>query len=207
MYLPSDFEESDLATIAGLISNFPLATIVAHTKDGLIANPIPLLQIGADVLVGHVAASNPMHQILQDGQDVMAIFNGAQSYISPNWYPSKANTHRQVPTWNYEVAQMHGSITFLRDDKSKRGGVGRLTKEFETRTNGSSAWKMADAPKEFISTKLAEIVAFQIKVTRVVAKSELSQNKSAEDVSSVAVHISGQGQNRLATRMSDKLLE
>ncbi len=137
----------------------------------------------------------------------MAIFHGADSYISPNWYPSKAVDHQQVPTWNYETVQLHGTITFQRDEKSKRAVVGRLTKEFEGRTNGVGAWKMSDAPADYMTEKLTGIVAFEIQVNRVLAKSKFGQNKSATDYDNITKEMTLSYQTRLATRMTGKPLK
>ncbi len=204
MYLPAHSEETDPEAIADLIATFPLATIVAQTDDGLIANPVPLLRVSDELLVGHVAKANPMHEVMRDGQAVMAIFNGADSYISPNWYPSKAIDHSQVPTWNYETVQMHGTIAFQHDEKAKRAVVGRLTKAFEGRTNGARAWKMSDAPADYMASNLAGIVAFEISVTRVLAKSKFGQNKAIDDFANVTREMEARDQPRLAQRMADK---
>lgn len=127
MYLPEHFKEIDQAAIAALITDNPLASIVAQTDEGLIANHIPLLPSKNGVLIGHVALANDMHRLIADGQEVLAVFQGADGYVSPNFYPSKAEHHRHVPTWNYQVVHVHGQITFQHDIRSKRAAVGLLS--------------------------------------------------------------------------------
>ena len=131
-----------------MIETAPLACIVAHTTDGLIANHIPLMAAPDGTLIGHVALANDMHRVLHDTQDVLVIFKGDDGYISPNFYPSKQEHHRHVPTWNYQVVHMHGTITFQHDTHAKRAAVGLLTRIHERRLNGDAAWRMADAPAD-----------------------------------------------------------
>lgn len=201
MYLPAHFAETDARSITGLIAGFPLATLVAGTGDGVVANHLPLLLLGEDRLIGHIALADDLHRQLDEDAPVMAIFNGESSYVSPNWYPTKQLHHRHVPTWNYEIVHVHGRISFQHDSRTKRAVVGRLTKRMETLTNGSAGWRMADAPADFIEEKLAEIVAFSIEIGRIVGKSKLSQNRDRIDHESVREVMEESGQNRLASRM------
>ncbi len=182
MYLPEHFRETDETAIRALIEAHPLACIIAQTDAGLIANHIPLLPGRAGQLIGHVALANDMHRMVADGQEVLAVFRGPDAYISPNDYPSKHATHRQVPTWNYQAVHVHGTITFQRDAHSGRAAVALLTRVHERRRNGPEAWRMSDAPEDYMVQMLRAIVAFRITVTRVTAKSKLSQNKEAHDI-------------------------
>ena len=90
-----------------------------------------------------------------------------------------------MPTWNYQVVHFHGKIEFTNDVKFLRSVVCQLTSLFEKRTNGDMAWKMRDAPRDFLDEQLAAIVGFRITVSRCVAKSKISQNRSPEDIKSV----------------------
>lgn len=181
MYVPAHFAETDAAEIAALLDAFPLACVVAQTGSGLVANHLPLLAGAAGTLIGHCALANPMHREIADGQEVLAIFRGDDAYVSPNFYPGKAEHHRHVPTWNYQVVHVHGTITFQHDDKAKRAAVGLLTRHHERRLDGADAWRMADAPADYMERMLAAIVAFRIDVVRTLAKSKLSQNRDARD--------------------------
>jgi len=201
MYLPSHFTEDDLAEIAALVDSHPLATLVAASEGGLIANHIPLLRDGETALVGHIALANDMHRVIPDGAQVLAIFGGEDSYVSPNWYPGKAAHHKVVPTWNYRVVHLHGRITFGHDEKSKRAIVGRLTTRFEREMNGNAAWKMADAPADFMTEQLQAIVGMRIEIDRVEAKSKLSQNRAPEDFDAVTDRLDQLGRDDLARRM------
>ena len=201
MYLPPHFIEADADAVAGLVAGFPLATLVVNGPDGLVANHIPMLLAPDDRLIGHVAAANELHQAIDDGSAVLAVFSGEDGYVSPNWYPGKVAHHRVVPTWNYRVVHIHGRITFVHDEKRKRAIVGRLTARFEREMNGGDAWKMADAPDDFMNDQLAAIVGFEIAIDRIIGKSKLSQNRTAEDSESVRRHFDRRGQAGLAGHM------
>jgi len=201
MYIPEMFQESDVAEIESLMDRYNLAIIVASLEDGLTAHHLPLLRDGADRLIGHVARANPLHSQLEDGAEILAIFRGEEAYISPNWYPSKPEHHRHVPTWNYRAVHVTGNIVFAHDEKSKRAIVGRLTKEHETALNGQQAWRMADAPPDYMDEMLENIVAFRIEITSIIAKSKLSQNRTAGDFKAVAEQMEKAGKPDLARRM------
>lgn len=204
MYIPPHFLETDPAQIRGLIEATPLACLVAQTDEGLVANHIPLLSGPDGTLIGHVALANDLHRLLPDGHGVLAVFRGEDGYISPNSYPSKALHHRHVPTWNYRVAHVQGTISFQHDDHSKRAAVGLLTRLHERRLNGAQAWRMADAPADYMQAMLAGIVAFRIRVTRVLAKSKLSQNRDEADYRGAVEGLRTAGNTGLAQLMDTR---
>ncbi len=185
MYVPEHFREVAPSEIAHVIAAAPLACIVANTADGLVANHIPVLVAADGALIGHVALANDIHRTVGEGQEVLAIFRPADAYVSPNFYPSKAEHHRHVPTWNYQAVHVTGAISFQHEERAKRAVVGLLTREHERRLNAERAWRMADAPADFMTDMLAGIVAFRIEVQRVIAKSKLSQNREARDYQGV----------------------
>lgn len=201
MYLPPHFVESNTSEIKELIEAFPLGVLVAHTTDGIVANHIPMMMLDDKVLMGHIAYNNELHKLLQNGDEILSIFKGHDAYVSPNYYPSKQIHHKHVPTWNYEVVHVYGRINFLHDEKSKLAAVGMLTKLHETRTNGSSAWKMSDAPKDYMKSMIDNIVAFKIDISRILGKSKLSQNRDTQDFHQVTKVLSENGEARLAMRM------
>lgn len=125
--------------MTALIHAAPLACIVAQTVAGLVANHIPLLLAPDGNLIGHIARANPMHEQITDGQEVLAIFQGPDAYVSPNYYPGKQDHHRHVPTWNYMVVHAHGTIGFQHDLHARRAAVGLLTRQHERRVNADAA--------------------------------------------------------------------
>jgi transcriptional regulator len=199
---PAHGRALDPAEIAAVMAQAPLACIVATTPEGLIANHLPLLSGPDGTLIGHVALANDMHRLIADGQEVLAVFRGEDAYVSPNFYPSKPEHHRHVPTWNYQAVHIHGTITFQHDDHAKRAAVGLLTRIHERRVNGDGAWRMADAPADYMEQMLANIVAFRIRVQRTLAKSKLSQNRDARDHAGAVAGLRASGHAGLAERMA-----
>jgi transcriptional regulator len=207
MYIPPHFQEISADEIRAVIEEAPLACVVAQTAEGLIANHIPLLASPDGTLIGHVALANDMHRLIADGQDVLTIFRGDDAYVSPNFYPSKREHHRHVPTWNYQVVHVYGQIAFQHDEHAKRAAVGLLTRTQERRLNGKDAWRMADAPPDFIEQMIGNIVAFRIKVQRTLAKSKLSQNRDERDYLGAISGLRASGHDALAQRMEERRLK
>lgn len=131
----------------------------------------------------------------------MVVFRATQGYVSPNWYPSKHEAHRQVPTWNYEVVHAHGTLTIRDDERFVRGLVARLTRQHEAAE--PRPWKMSDSAPEFIDTMLRSIVGIEVAITSLVGKSKLSQNKDARDRLGAADALAARSHDELAQRMRD----
>ena len=187
MYLPRHFEQPDAQALRALMHDHPLATLVSQGADGLTADHLPLEFDPAagpqGTLRGHVARANPLWQAA-DGQEVMAIFRGPQAYVSPSWYPSKAEHHKVVPTWNYAVVHGHGRLRAVQDAAWLRALVGRLTARHESAQ--ALPWSVDDAPADFIAQMLKAIVGIEVEVTRMTGKWKVSQNRSAADRNGVA---------------------
>jgi transcriptional regulator len=211
MYLPAHFAETRVDELHRLMNEYPLATLVTNGADGLDANHLPFeLDASAGtsslgVLRAHVARANPVWKEVADGAEVLVIFHGPEHYISPNWYPSKHEAHRQVPTWNYQVVHAHGKITIRDDEKFLRGLVGRLTKVHEA--GEETPWKMGDSSREFIDSMLAAIVGIEIDITRLVGKSKLGQNKERRDLQGAIDGLRNIGEQPLADAMSVALAD
>jgi len=201
MYVPVFFSETTAEEIERIITTYPLATLVTNGADGMIAAHVPMLRSGQDKLIGHIALNNSMHRDIADGSEALVIFRSNDGYISPNWYPSKQAHHRHVPTWNYQAVHFNGALRFDHSEKFKRAVVGRLTKQFETSVNGEAAWRMADAPKDYMASMIDNIVGIELTVTSMVAKSKLSQNRDKEDFDSVIDQLEKTGPTPLADAM------
>ena len=131
----------------------------------------------------------------------MVIFRGNESYISPNWYPSKHEMHRQVPTWNYEVVHVHGRLTVQDDERFVRGVVARLTREHES--SEPKPWRMGDSAPEYIDAMLRAIVGIEVAITRMDGKAKLSQNREERDRLSAAEALIQRGQAQLGKAMQE----
>jgi len=190
MYLPAHFEVDDEAALAALMESHPLAQIVHHGADGALdADPLPLMyDASTRTLRGHVARANPLWRTA-GGQPVLAIFSGTQAYVSPNWYPSKAATHKAVPTWNYAIVHAHGTLQMRDDVQWLRSFLPALTARHEA--SEPRPWSMADAPEDYLQQMMRAIVGIEIQVTRMVGKVKASQNRSAADREGVAQALGG----------------
>lgn len=204
MYLPAPFTATPPDDMHRLIVEHPLGTLVANTAHGLQALHVPFLFDGArgahGGLLAHLARANPFWQQVADGGEVLVVFHGPHGYISPNWYPSKAETHRHVPTWNYEVVHVHGRLRIRDDMRFVRGVVARLTRVHEAAQ--PVPWKMGDAPADYLDEQLAKIVGLEVEVTRMEGKRKLSQNRDARDFAAILQALEEGGQHALAAEMA-----
>jgi len=203
MYVPPHFSETRPEELQRIVREHPLGMLVTHGEAGLDADHLPFdfdPAAGAlGVLSAHVARANPLWQRCPGGTPVMVVFRGAEAYISPSWYPSKHEAHRQVPTWNYEVVHAHGTLTVHDDERFVRGIVARLTRRHEA--GEPRPWKMGDSAPEFIDGLLRNIVGIEVTITSLVGKRKLSQNKEARDRAGAAEVLQARGSAELARVM------
>lgn len=183
MYLPKHFEETRVPVLHDLIRTYPLAALVTLTSDGLDANHIPF-EIDPEpapfgTLRGHIARGNSLWRDVATGAQAVAIFQGPDAYISPSWYPSKKDTGKVVPTWNYVVVHAHGPLHFIDDTVWLRQFVDRLTNRYEAER--SEPWKITDAPDDYIDKMLDAIVGVEMPIARLTGKWKVSQNRPPED--------------------------
>ena len=202
MYIPPHFAQTQPGHHR-IMRTHPLGVLVTSGPEGLDADHIPFeFDPGAGplgTLSAHVARANPLWQRCPSGTAVMVIFRGAEAYVSPNWYPSKHEAHRQVPTWNYEVVHAHGRLTVRDDERFVRGLVARLTRHHEAAE--PRPWKMGESSPEFIDDMLSKIVGLEIEISSLVGKSKLSQNKEARDRLNAAATLAARGRGELAEIM------
>ena len=205
MYVPSHFEELRLEVLHELMRANPLGVLITHGAQGLDANHLPFeldATVGKHgVLRAHVARNNPVWQSIVNGDEVLVVFRSQDAYISPNWYPSKHESHKQVPTWNYQVVHAHGRITLHDDEPYVRGLVARLTRIHEAAE--PKPWKMGDAPPDYINAMLKSIVGLEVDITRLVGKFKLSQNREVRDRVSAGQTLLSQGNGALGQAMLD----
>ncbi|MFW2177368.1 MULTISPECIES: FMN-binding negative transcriptional regulator [unclassified Moraxella] len=191
MFIPKDFRMSDFEPVKDFIQQTVLANIVASQNDVIEICPVPLLwqDDGSEFgcLIGHVAKMNPIVQYLGLGKNCKVIFNDNGHYISPNWYPSKAETHKEVPTWNYQSVQLTATPTLYHDADMIKGIIGDMTDFFEAQFSQSpfSPWSLADAPSEYIEAMCRALVGFKLDIVSFEAKFKLSQNKSLDNQNGV----------------------
>lgn len=191
MYTPAAFGESDPLVMADLIRRHPLGLLVVSGPAGLQAAPVPFLHreyAGAHQLLAHVARANPLWRELHEAPECLVVFQGAAAYVTPSWYPSKAATHKVVPTWNYETVQLRGRATLIHDTQWLRQQVDWVTAHLEQ--HRAQPWQVSDAPTDFIDSQLRALVGIQIAVSSWQGKWKMSQNRSSEDAQGVVQGLS-----------------
>ncbi len=201
MYIPEAFREERPEVLQAFIERHPLGALICTTADGLTANHIPMMisngsdgangSGGARLLRGHVARANNLWKSLAPDAQVLVIFGGADHYITPSWYPAKKEHGKVVPTWNYSVVHAHGTIRFADAKAQSLEYVTELTTRQEA--SRAEAWKVSDAPAQYIDSMLSAIVTFEITVTRLVGKFKASQHRSVAERQSVLAALESEG--------------
>ena len=191
MYLPDQFAVQDVAELHALLRARPFAALVSAGPAGLYASHLPtvLKQEGSHgVIECHLARANPHCKELGEAGEALMIFQGAESYITPNWYPTKADSGKVVPTWNYAVVHAYGRSEVKDDVEWLRRHVGELTAQQEQ--SEPKPWAVTDAPERYIDVMLRGIVGFRFVITRLEGKWKMSQNREIKDAEGV---VSGLG--------------
>jgi len=205
MHTPQHFRETRLDELHRLIGEYPLGVLVHNGPAGLDANHLPFELDPEDgehgSLRAHVARANPVWREAKDGDEVLVIFRGPAAYISPNWYPSKPETHRLVPTWNYQAVHVRGTIGIRDEDRFVRGVVSRLTRVNEARTGAESPWKMGDAPRDYIDRMLEAVVGIEVEIASIVGSWKLGQNREERDRIGAAEELGARGDDALSAAM------
>ncbi|MEO1320101.1 MAG: FMN-binding negative transcriptional regulator [Pseudomonadota bacterium] len=199
MHTPKIFRQSDLAEIHGLIETHPLGALITTGTDGLEANHIPF-ELNRDAgqygtLLGHVARANPVWQT--ESQEVLVVFQGANTYVSPGWYASKQIHGKVVPTWNYVVAHAYGTLRTIEDQDWIRSHMERMTKRHEAAS--PTPWQVSDAPETFTARMLRAVVGVEITLARFEAKWKASQNRPETDREGVAEGLRREGHKDAVT--------
>ena len=187
MYTPRSFAIDDLQEMQQQMRDTRLAVLVTHGAQGLQASHLPLLLRPDEgpngTLYGHFARANPQWKDLQDGAEALVIFAGADAYVSPGFYPSKAEHGKAVPTWNYIAVHAYGSAEVFSDAARLHELVSALTDRHES--GRAQPWKVSDAPADYIDGMLKAIVGFTLPIQRLEGKRKLGQNRSSADVAGV----------------------
>ena len=182
MYRPDHFRVDDVPAMHALMRARPLAALVSGGAAGLYATHLPtvLKEDGPYGLVEfHLARANPHWKVLAEGDEALMIFQGPEGYVTPNWYPSKAEHQKVVPTWNYAVVHAYGRPEVMQDADWLRRHVGELTAQQER--NEAQPWALTDAPERYVEAMLRGIVGFRFAITRLEGKWKMSQNREMQD--------------------------
>jgi transcriptional regulator len=193
MYVPDHFREDRSDVLHEAVRRIGFATLVTQNLD---ANHLPML-LDNGVLRGHVARANP---VWKSGEGAaLAIFLGPHAYVSPNWYPSKAQTGKAVPTWNYITVHARGTIRWIQDGEWLRANVTALSQAHEA--GQPAPWKVSDAPASYVDGLLRAIVGFELTIENLQGKCKLSQNRGGADRAGVREAFEREGLTDLARLM------
>ncbi|MBK8008536.1 MAG: FMN-binding negative transcriptional regulator [Rhizobiales bacterium] len=183
MYIPPAFRESDLPALQAQIAASGLTTLISVGANGPIVSKLPIIfdpNAGQHGLIaGHLARANPQWRESDLSIPAIAIFMGADAYVSPSYYPSKREHGKVVPTWNYSMIVARGRLEIFEDADALRAQVEMLTKRFEERFE--KPWQVSDAPDDFIARQIKGIVGVRLHVESIEGKAKLNQNRSAAD--------------------------
>ena len=198
MYQPPHFREDRLDVQHALIRAHPFGALVTIGPDGLAANHMPFVVDAETGPLGtlrcHVAKANGVWRDLDGSREALVIFQGVDSYITPSWYPTKAETGKAVPTWNYAIVHVHGRPRAMDDRAWLLRHLEALTAQSEA--HREEPWHVSDAPADFLDGMLKGIVGIEMEIGRIEGKWKNSQNRSADDRASVARGLTLQGDER-----------
>ena len=192
LYVPR-FNVMDADDVRPFVHAVAAAQLVTVGDDGVPdATFLPVLWEG-ERLVGHLARANGHWRRIVEGSQVLAIVTGPDAYVSPSWYAAKAEHGKVVPTWNYSVVHLRGTVVVHDDAAWVRSLVTRLTDRHES--SRPAPWAVSDAPDDYIDKNLRPIVGVEMVVSSVEAKAKLSQNRSDADRAGVAVGLAADGRD------------
>jgi transcriptional regulator len=188
----------------GVLERAGAATLVAVSAHGLSSVMVPVLVEDRRRLLAHVARANSWWREVPDASEVLAIFHVADAYVSPTYYPSKAENPAVVPTWNYVVAQVHGTLHVHDDPAWVETQVRSLVERYESARD--PRWFTDDAPADYLARQVRAIVGLEIEVTSIEAKAKLSQNRERVDLEGVRESLAkGSDVERALAREMDSL--
>lgn len=188
MYIPGANVERDLPTLHAFIDAHPLAILVTHAGDGLVATHVPVLLDRAagpnGTLAFHLARANAhARSLIEAPMESLVIFSGPDAYISPEWYATKRETGRVVPTWNYVAVHAYGTPRTFQDAADLRAHLDALTARHEGPR--PQPWQVGDAPADYIAQQMKAIVGVRFAIERLEGKWKMSQNRPAADIDGV----------------------
>jgi transcriptional regulator len=207
MYQPPHFREDRLDVQHRLILTHPLGLLISAGPGGLQANHIPFLIDAAaseqGTLRAHLARANPQIAELANVTECMVVFQGPQQYISPSLYPTKQDTGKVVPTWNYITVHAWGRARLMDDAAWLRKQIDDLTRQNEEPR--AAPWQVSDAPEPFVTAQVKGIVGVEIPIVRIEGKWKVSQNRPALDQAGVVAGLQSEGGD--AAIMASAVLE
>lgn len=195
MYTPDAFKEGRTEVLHELIRESPLATLIMPNLGEVVINHLPMvLRPGAanrGTLVGHVPKTNAVWELMNGERRAAAVFQGANAYITPSWYPSKHEHGRAVPTWNYAVVHVRGTPRAIDDAQWLLAHLEELTDTLES--GQALPWKVSDAPQSFTDGMVGQLVGIEMPIDAIEGKWKVSQNRPHADQIGVIAGLKSRG--------------
>jgi transcriptional regulator len=183
MYLPKLYREEDGEKILEFLRENEFATLVSYDGRRPVASHllVEVIEERERLLInGHMSRANPLWKTFENNPELLVIFQGTHTYISPTWYK-----HVNVPTWNYQAVHIYGSPRLVTEYEEAY----QLLKRLVNRHESSGQYRMESLPQDFVEKEIKGIMAFQIEVTRIEASYKLSQNRNDEDYWNIVCHL------------------
>lgn len=202
MYTPAAFKNGDPQAAYDLIDRYGFATLITVEPGGAVVSHLPMIgDVTNGALRGHLARANP-HAALLEGRRHLAVFVGANAYVSPDWYDDA----EQVPTWNYSAVHVEGAASLITEPVGVDALLDELSDQHERRRHDladGKIWKLTKLPADKLRKMRAAIVAFEIRIEKIEFKAKLSQNKDLNDYRSVMEKLASgnEGQRAVADAM------
>jgi transcriptional regulator len=201
VYQPPAFAVDDVDTIVALARTAGMGHLTVVADGHPMSTPMPFVIDDAGSQVrGHLARPNPIWRAAPCR--ALLIVPVSDAYISPSWYPSKAEHGKVVPTWNYEVVHAHGELIAHDDPGWVAAQIEALTTTNES--DFERPWTIADAPADYIAQLRRGIVGVELVIDQLDGKRKLSQNRPDADVEGVITGLDGgdrRGAAPIATAM------
>ena len=197
MYVPRHFDQADPDQVRELVADTVVGDLVTVSSTGLTASLVPFVQVPGEphgALHGHLARANNQWRETRPEQGALAVFQGPQAYVSPSFYPSKAEHGKVVPTWNYAVVHAHASVVIHEEPEWLRGLVTRLTESQEAAF--ANPWQVSDAPGDYIEGLLKAIVGIELRIHKLEGKWKASQNRNDADRAAVMAALGAPSEHR-----------
>jgi transcriptional regulator len=187
LYNPRWFKEDRVDILQDTINRISFGTIITMGNSGILASHVPMLidksRGERGTLFGHIARGNMQWRESSPENQGLAVFLGPDAYISPNWYETKTETGKTVPTWNYIAIHVRGPVRFFEETERIRDIVTKLTNHHEA--DSTEPWQVTDAPADYINKELKMIIGFEMPIVKIEGKWKMSQNRSQTDRDSV----------------------
>jgi transcriptional regulator len=187
MYVPKSYREDRPDELFAFIAANPFGALITARAGRMFASHLPfVVDRGAGAqgtLLGHIARANDHHRDAPPSEEALVIFNGPEAYVTPRWYPSKAEHGKVVPTWNYVAVHVYGTLRFTSDESFLRRQLELLTTEHEGAA--PDAWRVTDAPDAWVAQQMKAIVGLELRITAIEGKWKMSQNRDAADIDGV----------------------